>query len=493
MLNIRFILKMLGTMFLIETIFMLLASLVALHYGDGDLPPFLISSAILFTVGATFFTLGRKADEHSAGYREGMLVVTLTWASLSFLGMLPFYIGGYISSIPDAYFETMSGYTTTGASILTDIESLPHGILFWRSLLQWQGGIGVVVFTVALLPLFGGGASQMFEAETTGTGIGHERFRPRVTQVAKRLSGVYFILTAVIALLLWLGPMNLFDAINHGLTTVSTGGYSTKNNSIAHWDSAYIEYIEILFMFVGSINVTLLYFLILKASPHKILHDEELRSFTLLILAAAAITTLWLLAHRSPGAPLDWATIESAIRRGTFQVMAISSSSGFMTDDYLPWGAFFWMLVLILMFIGGCSGSTSGGFKAGRFVIVSKHLSNVFNKQMHPNAILHVRMSGHVITADNVHRCLAFAFIYIALIMLGSLALAFNGATFDEALAASVSAISNIGPGLGRQGPASNYADMPAASKWILSFLMMTGRLELFTVLTLLQPRFWKN
>ena len=486
MLNLRFIVKMLGSMFLLETCFMLPAAGVAFIYGEGDLHPLLISCAILFLAGLLFFLPGRRASEQAAGSREGMLIVALTWALLSLFGMLPFYLGGYVENAADAYFETMSGFTTTGASVLTDIEALPHGILFWRSLTQWQGGIGVVVFTVALLPLFGGGASQMFEAETSGTGISHERFRPRVTQVAKRLSGVYLLLTFLLGFLLWLGPMDVFDALNHAFSTVSTGGYSTKNTSVGFWHSAYVEYLVMLFMFLGSINMTLHYFL-LKGNFGKLFRDEELRWFVFIILLFVCITMGWLFFN-------GWETsVERAFRRAAFHVVSLISSSGFMTEDYLPWGSFFWVLALILMFSGGCAGSTSGGLKVGRFVIIHKNLSNVFLKQMHPNAVLPVRMNGHAVSADKVYRCLAFAFVYLFLILTGILALTLDGVAFDEAVGAAVSCIGNIGPGLGEQGPAGNYASMTALSKWTLAFLMMAGRLELFTVLTLFLPGFWKQ
>ena len=491
--NFRFILKMLGLIFLLETIFMAAASVVALSYGEGDFVPFCISSGAIFGAGMLFYMLGRNADEHSTGPREGMLVVALTWACLSFFGMLPYYIGGYAGSIADAYFETMAGFTTTGSTVIADIEALPHGILFWRSLTQWQGGIGVVVFTVALLPLFGGGVSQMFEAEATGTGIAHERFRPRVAQVAKMLSGIYMFLTVILAALLLAGPMTLFDAVNHAMTTVSTGGFSTKNASLAHWNSPYLEYVEIIFMLIGSINFTLLYFL-LRGNFRKFFADDELRWFALIIAVFVAATAAWLFSSRLielPQGNLD--AVEKLLRRSAFQVISIISSSGFMVDDYLPWGSFFWLMALMLMFIGGCTGSTAGGLKTGRFVIINKNLSNVFRRQIHPHAILHVRMNGHAITPDNVYRCLAFTFAYIALAMTGSLALTLCGLRFEEAVAASLSAISNIGPGLGAEGPAYNFTTVPAPAKWILSFLMLTGRLEIFTVLTLFMPWFWRK
>jgi trk system potassium uptake protein TrkH len=292
-----------------------------------------------------------KANEYNTGRREGMLIVTLTWSLLSFFGMLPFYLGGYIDNLTDAYFETMSGFTTTGATILDDIEAMPEGILFWRSLTQWQGGIGVVVFTVAFLPIFGGGASQMFDAEVPG--IVHERFRPRITQVAKRLSGVYLLLTAVLTGLLCAGPMDVYEAVNHALTTVSTGGYSTRNASIAFWDSPYIEYVVMVFMFIGSINMTLVYFFV-NRQPKKLWADEEVRWFFFFILIVTGISAVWL--------PVNGYTagVETTLRKAGFQIVSLISSSGFISADYVSWGSFFWLVALTVMFVGGCAGSTSG-------------------------------------------------------------------------------------------------------------------------------------
>jgi trk system potassium uptake protein TrkH len=398
--------------------------------------------------------------------------------------MLPFYLGGYVDNITDAYFETMSGFTTTGASILTDIEAMPKGILFWRSLTQWQGGIGIIVFTVALMPIFGGGAAQLFDAETPG--ITHERFRPRVTQVAKRLSGIYILFTLAVIGMLWAGPMDFFDALNHGLTTIATGGYSTKNASIGHWNSAYIEYTVTFFMFVGATNITLVYFLF-NRQPKKFFRDEEFRWFLSLVLLTAIVLTLWLLFNN-----LSTGLIAS-FRQALFQVVSLISTCGFATENYISWGPFFWFIALILSSICGCAGSTSGGLKMGRFVILSKNLFNEFKKQTHPNAVIPVRMNGHVISQEIVHRVLAFVFVYIALIVVSCLVLALDGMPFDETIGVAISAIGNIGPGLGSQGPVGNYVEVPAISKWFLSFLMLTGRLEVFTVLTILVPGFWKQ
>ncbi len=471
-------------MCILETVFMSLATVVAFLYKGNDFYPLLISSGIIFLTGVLLYVVGFRANEYMTGRREGMLTVTLTWTLLSFLGMLPFYLGGYVDNITDAFFETMSGFTTTGSTILTDIEALPKGILFWRSLTQWQGGMGMIVFTVALMPILGGGAIQMFDAETPG--ITHERFRPRITQVAKRLWGVYLFLTFVLVLLLWIGPMDLYDAVNHAMTAISTGGYSTKNASIAYWDSAYIEYVISLFMLIGATNITLIYFC-LNGNIKKLCRDEEFRWFFWFVWIMIGITTAWVL---YTGFATDFS---SAFRKATFQVSTLVSTCGFATENYIPWGPFFWSIALILMFICGCAGSTCGGLKMGRFAILSKSLFNAFKKQTHPHAIIPVRMDTHIVSGDVVLRVLAFAFAYVVLIVISCLVLMLDGLGFEESIGAAVSAISNVGPGLGKLGPVDNFSEVPVVSKWFLSFLMMTGRLEIFTVLTLLVPGFWKQ
>lgn len=484
MLNVRFIFKMLGLMFILETLFMLMALAVAFIYQGDDVEPLALSSGILFGFGVLFYLIGIRANEHSAGRREGMLIVTLTWTLLSLFGMLPFYLGGYVDSIADAYFETMSGFTTTGSTILTDIEALPKGVLFWRSLTQWQGGMGMIVFTVALMPIFGGGASQMFDAETPG--ITHERFRPRITQVAKRLWGIYLFFTLLLTGLLWIGPMNLYDAINHAMTCMATGGYSTKNASIAYWNSAYVEYIIAIFMCIGSTNMTLIYFF-MNGKFRKLLKDEETRWFYSIVVISTLIVMAWVYFKGIITDP------EEAFRESFFQVTTLISTCGYATVDFIPWGPFFWMVALMLMVVCGCAGSTCGGFKMGRVVILAKNVVNAFKKQTHPHAVLPVRVNGHVISTDIVNRVLAFAFIYISLIFATAFFLMLDGAGFEEAVGTATSAVSNTGPGLGIYGPVGNFSSYSDLSKWVLSFVMMTGRLEIFTVLTILLPGFWKQ
>lgn len=484
LLNVRFIIKMLGAISLIETCFMLLTTIGAYLAKSEDFYPLLISTLIMFVVGGIAYAVGFRAKEYDVGRREGMLIVTFTWITFSLLGMLPFYLSGHIPNITDAFFETMSGFTTTGSTILKDIESLPKGLLLWRSLTQWQGGIGIVVFTVALIPLLGGSASQLFDAETPA--ITQERFRPRVTQVAKRLWGIYILLTIIVIGLLYAGPMNLYDAINHALTTVSTGGYSTKNSSVAYWNSTYVEYVIMFFMVVGATNMSLLYFCF-NGKPAKLFKNEEFRWFISCVIVVTLIVTAWLLYNNLAEG------IENAFRKSAFQVITLISSCGFIADDFIPWGSFFWIIALIIMFVGGCAGSTCGGLKMGRFVILFKNLRNEFKKQTHPQVVLPVSMNGLVVSNNIVHRILAFAFVYMILIMVSSLVLTANGLGFEEALGAAVSAISNVGPALGKLGPIGNFADVPALSKWFLSFLMLIGRLEIFTVLTILIPGFWKQ
>lgn len=462
---------------------MLLATGMAFHFRDTDLYPLLISFGIIIVFGVVLLFAGWNAREYNTGRHEGLIVVVLTWVLLSFFGMMPFYIGGYIDNITDAFFETMSGFTTTGSTILTDIESLPKGILFWRSLTQWQGGIGIIVFMVAITPLVGGTASQIFDAESSG--ITHEHFLPRVTQIAKRLFGIYLSLTFILIILLWLGPMNFYDALNHALTTVSSGGYSTKNESIAYWNNAYTEYVICIFMCLSATNFTLFYFLI-KGKIKKLLYDEELRWFYSFVIIATLVVLSWLLFQNEEG------NIEDAFRQSIFQVSSFITTTGFQTADFTAWGSFFTIIALTLMTVCGCAGSTSGGLKMGRFVILIKNTLNEFKKQTHPNAILPVRVSGQVIPSEVVHRVLTFTFIYVGLIAIGCAILLIDGIEFDEAIGSAVSATGNVGLSLGSFAH-GNFADLPTISKWTLSFLMLAGRLEIFTVLTLLLPGFWKQ
>ena len=470
---------------MLETGFLLLAAGVAWLHQGPDMPVLLISAGWMLVAGLLFYVIGRKADEHHAGRREGILTISLTWIILSLFGMVPFLAGGYITSFSDAFFETMSGFTTTGMSVFDDVEQLPEGILFWRSLMQWQGGVGVVVFTIALLPLFGGGALQLFDAEMPG--FSNERFLPRVAQVAKWLSGVYLIITLFFALLLWIGPMDFFDAVNHAMAGISTGGYSTKNASIAYWDSAYTEYVMIACIGVGGMKLPLFFFA-LKGNIKPLRHDEETRWYLLYMLVFIAITLVGLfLLHFEAGS-----SVEKMIRQAIFFVVSLATSTGYKTADYQFWGNFYLLLALFLMLTCGCRGSTSGGIKIGRVMIMLKNVYNEFRKQTHPAAIFPVRVSGHAISQDIISRVHVFIIVYFLLIGFSWLVLILCGLSFDGALYTSISAIGNVGFWSASFGDGS-IQSLPVVTKWFLSFIMMTGRLELFTVLTLLLPNFWRT
>ncbi|MDD6209052.1 MAG: TrkH family potassium uptake protein [Bacteroidales bacterium] len=482
-LNIRFILKMLGFLLIIETFFMLLSTVVAFCYKGEDTIYLFACSLFTLMIGLIFVFIGRNADEHKAGKKEGAITVTLTWIVFSFFGMLPYYTSGAIPSVTDAFFETMSGFTTTGATILTDIEAMPEGLLFWRSITQWQGGMGMIVLTLAILPMLGGGATQLFDAESTG--VSHDKFLPRATQVAKRLWSLYFGITMILVFLLWIGPMSLFDAVCHAFTTMATGGYSTKQDSIAYFHSPYVDYVVSIFMFIGALNFSLIYFLF-KGKWKRFFYDEELRAFFYTVLGSVAIVTVALLVT-------GWGTgLESSFRTALFQVTTLITTTGFTSENYVLWGPFFWAFFLLLMLFCGCAGSTSGGMKMIRALILGKSTINEFKKYSHPKAVLAVRVNNHAVSPDVVSKVLAFVVIYIFLLLSSSLLFTAFGMGFVESLSASVTCMSNTGPGLGELGPAGSFAEVPCFVKWCLSFLMMTGRLELFTVISILTPGFWK-
>lgn len=482
--NFRFVLKTLGFLLIIESLFMMVSTIVAFYSHEICGDAILMSSTITFFSGILFRLVGTDYYEKPIGKRESFLMVALSWVVMSAFGMLPYYLSGIVPDISNAYFETMSGFTTTGSTILTDIDSVPHGILFWRSITQWIGGIGIIVFALAVLPMLGGNASVLYDAETTG--ISHERFRPRVTQVAKRLWMTYLAVTGILFTLLIIGPMNAFDAICHAMTTMSTGGYSTKQASIAHWNSPYLEYVISIFMFIGGVNFSLIFFL-LKGVPKKLCNDEEFRWYAIICLIFIGIiaASLYFSGQLS--------NFEYAFRTSLFQVTSVITTTGFATVDYMNWGAFYSLIICLLMLFCACAGSTSGGIKIVRIIILFKNAINEFKRQVHPNAVLPVRLNGHVVPIDAVTKVLAFLFLYLAIMIISFLVLAFMGMGFEESVGAAISCMGNVGPGLGDIGPSGHFNSIPIPAKWYLCFIMLTGRLELFTVLSLFMPAFWKK
>ncbi len=481
--HIKLIFKVLGFILSLESVLLLLSAFVSIYYKDDSTRYLLFCSGLTFVFGAALSYIGYNSKIQMIEKRDSILMISLSWILFSIFGMIPFYISNAIPSITDAFFETVSGLTTTGSSILENIEALPQGLLFWRSLIQWIGGLGMIVFVLAFLPMVAdSGTAHLLEDETTG--VPHDKFRPKVGQIAKRLWGIYLFFTALLTILLWIGPMDLFDACNHAFSTMSTGGFSTKNASIAHWDSAYIDYVISIFMLVGSINFTMWYFMF-KGNFSKLLKDEELRWFLSITAGVTIVITCGLYFSHQIG------DLPETFRHSFFQVSSLISTSGFVTKDFTQWGPFYIATLTIIMIICGCGGSTCGGLKTIRFAILSKTAINELNKQLHPKAIILVRINKNVVSADVVQRILAFAFLYMSTIFIGIVALTATGLTFEESWGAAITSISNIGPGLGSQ--AGNFHNTPDLSKWVCSLLMLVGRLELFPIMLLFTPGFWKS
>ena len=468
-------------MCLLEAGIMVVVLLLALAFHESLLP-WIVTILAFLGIGLPLASLGKDLKKKQATRREGMLTVTFVWLLLSLVGMLPFLLSGMTSNVLDAFFETISGFTTTGASVFSDVESFPKSLLFWRSLTQWQGGVGIVVFTVALMPIFEGGATQLYNAETTG--ITHDRFFPRISDVAKTLWLVYLAETVLLVALLWIGPMNLIDAICHAFTCISTGGYSTKNESVEAFNSPYIEYVLSFFMFIGSLNLTLVFFAI-TGKPGRLLRDEEFRFFSFFIVVIAVITTIWLVLQE------EYPSLEANFRQSLFTTLSLGSSTGYTAADITLWGPFFWMLALLLMFVNGCAGSTSGGLKSARFLVLLKNLYNEFKKQIHPHLLTPVLMNKRQLSVSAVHQVLAFCVMYIMLIFMGATLLLMDQNDFISSVSIACSAISNSGPGIGKYG--LSVSEAGAFTKSILCFLMLAGRLEVFTVLCILTPYFCKR
>lgn len=472
-----------GFLFFIETGFLILCSLLAVYYQESDVSAFLTSAAITAGAGIIASLFGKNAEK-KISRRDGYVVVTFAWVFFSLFGMLPFYISGYIPRITDAFFETMSGFTTTGASILDNIESLPHGLLFWRSMTQWIGGLGIVFFTIAVLPVFGVGGVQLFAAEATGPT--HDKVHPRIGVTAKWIWSIYLGLTITEIFLLLFGGLNLFDSVCHSLTTTATGGYSTKQNSIAAFNSPYIEYVITLFMFLAGINFTLLYLLFLKGNFKRLFSDTEFHWYVGTVAFFTIFTTTTLIWTSPMG-------MEESFRKAIFQVVSLQTTTGFISADYMTWVPVLWTLVCIIMLFGACAGSTTGGMKCIRIAIMNRVAKNELKHIIHPNAILPVRINRQVISPTTKSTVLAFTFLYIAIILIGWIVLMLFEVGFEEAFSVVISSLGNVGPGIGKCGPAYSWSGLPDAAKWVSALLMLVGRLELFTVLLLFTPGFWKK
>ena len=481
--NWKFVVKTVGYTLLLESVFMFLSAAVAYYYRSSDLQAIVLSAGITFIAGwICVLSMDIRKKIAIIGKRESYISVAFSWILFALFGAFPFYFSGVTPDFTNAFFESTSGITTTGASVLLDIDSAPKGILFWRSLIQWIGGIGIVVFSLALLPLLGGGAAQLFDNESPG--MTHDKFRPRVSQMAKRLCSMYLLFTFILILLLWWGPMDLYDSICHGFTAISTGGFSTKQASISHWNSVYVDSVFILFMLIGAINFPLLYFLFFKGQVKKFFQDEELRWFFAIILITSLIVSIGLTIHK------DSNFIQS-FHHAFFKIVSIITTTGFSSAGFSSWGSFYLVIFLLLMVVCGCAGSTSGGLKIVRSVVLVKNTMSEFQRLIHPRAIIPVRLNGKALSFSVVQRLLAFAFLYIFIIFVSCGVMTFIGIPFIESLGACVSAMGNVGLGFGELE--TTFVNIPVFAKWYLSFLMIIGRLEIFTILILFTPDFWKR
>jgi len=494
-LNFKIIFHFFGLLLLFNGGFMLMAAVMSYSYRDGATISILLAGLSILTIGALTMLLTRKPNKEM-NKREGYLVVTFGWLVMALTGTLPYMLTGAIPEFTNAFFETISGYTTTGSTILNDIESLPEGILFWRSLTHWIGGMGIIVLAVAILPLLGIGGMQLFAAEAPGPST--DKLHPRIKDTAKRLWLIYVGYTAAETILLQVAGMTFFDAINHSMCTLSTGGFSTKNTSLAYWNNMpWIQYIVMLFMFLAGTNFVLSYFAF-KGSVQKILKDDEFKLYFRFICAFTLIAALIIYFRADFSVPtlmypMVWGEVESAFRHALFQVLAIVTTTGFVSADFTSWTPFLIVFFFGLMFLGGSAGSTSGGVKVVRHLILIRNGFLEFKRTLHPNAILPVRYNRKAISGDIVFNILAFFILYMLSFIIGALGFSILGLDFKSAVGVAASSLGNVGPALGDFGPVNNFYDMPTAGKWWSSFLMLIGRLELFTVLILFTPFFWRN
>jgi trk system potassium uptake protein len=471
-------LRILSTIILIETISYLFCLPVVFIYHESP-GPFILSAAFTAVLAFVFYIISRNADLHKFSSRDGFLSVTLSWIVFSILGALPYLISGSIPSFIDAFFESTSGFSTTGSSILTDVEVLPYSILFWRSLTHWIGGIGIIVLVIIVLPSLRITGYQLFSLESSMK----EKIHPQTKAVGFRILLIYLSLTLAEIILLNIGDMNLFDSICHSFGTIATGGFSTKNISLMYY-SSYSQYIVMIFMFLAGTSQVVYYYLV-KLNFKKVKQNEELWFYIAVAIVAGAIATTILLINSTK-------PLEEAFREGYFQIVSIMTCTGFASADYLFWPSTGLLLIFAMMFSGGSTGSTSGGIKMARHLIVLKNINFAFIKLKHPNAISNVRLNGKIISENTNISILSFVILYLFLFVLGSIIIVATGVDPVTASSSVATCMAGIGPGLGTVGPMNNFAHLPETGKVVLSFLMILGRLEIITVFTLFTRSFWK-
>lgn len=476
------IFRIIGFLLLFEALSLLSCIPVALYYGEPT--EYLLFSVAAMVVSGSFFAYVCRKAGRNVSRKDGYIVVTVIWIIFSLFGSLPYMLSGYIPSFTDAFYETMSGFTTTGSSILSNIESLPNSLLFWRALTHWIGGLGIVFFTVAVFPIFGLGDMHLFAAESVGPM--RAKLHPRISITARWILTVYLGLTVIATVAFYAAGMGWFDALCHSMSTVATGGFSTKQASIAAFGSPLIEYVTILFMFIGGVSLSLQYLLIFKGRIKELFRDTEFRTYLMFVLVFTVIISVGLFLTTTM-------TAEWSFRTALFQVVSIQTTTGFATVDYTLWTPLLWLMLCGLMFVGACSGSTSGAMKCVRVATLFKVMWNEFKRIVHPNAVLPVRMARKIVPTSVQSAILAYTVIYFFMVIVGLVVNMAFGIDFLNSFGLSVASVGNVGPALGNYGPMDSLALLPAGVKWFCSFQMLVGRLEFFAVLLLLTPIFWKR
>ncbi|NLW82561.1 MAG: TrkH family potassium uptake protein [Desulfovibrionales bacterium] len=471
-----------GLILLCVGLCMSLPLLCGVYYADGSVAPLFLSLCVTVLAGAFLMFFFRRPNPLVINHREGMVIVALAWATCGVFGALPFVLGGF-PSFTDAVFESVSGFTTTGASILSNIEALPKGLLFWRSLTHWLGGMGIIVLTIAILPFLGVGGMQLFKAEVPGPVA--DKLQPRIKDTAMTLWKVYVLFTAVQTILLLTGGMDFFDGLCHAFGTMATGGFSTRNTSVAAYDSAYIDYVISVFMIVAGMNFAL-HFQLFRGRPLALWRDPECRFFVAVIGVITGVITVY-----THGA--NYSSWSEALRFSLFQVASIITTTGFATADYELWAPLTQGLLLLCMFVGGCAGSTAGGIKCMRVMLLINHAYRELFRLVHPRAVVQVKFGQKLVRDEVLNSILGFFILFVILFVLSGLALTAMGVDVLTAFSAVVACIGNVGPGLGEVGPVDNYGGLPWLSKWVLTFCMLLGRLEIYTILVLFIPEFWRK
>ena len=490
--NHKIILYFIGFLLLFNGGFMFISSMLSYYYKDDITMDLIYSGLIVTFIGGLLLFLNKNHDKQ-LNKREGYLVVVLGWLAMILTGTLPYILTGTIDGFSNIVFETTSGFTTTGATIINDIEILPEGILFWRSITHWLGGMGIIVFAIAILPLLGIGGMQLFSAESPGMEM--DKLHPRITDTAKRLWLLYLLFTLVETVLLTFAGMSLFDAVNHSMSNIASGGFSTKNASLGFWnDQPLIQYIVIFFMFIAGTNFVLSYFGF-KGKFKKIFENEEFRIYSLFIALCTVIvgTVIYFNTDFLSDFSDGFTRIEGVFRHALFQVVSIITTTGFTTADYTAWTPMLLLIFFGLMFVGGSAGSTAGGFKVMRHLLIIKNGLLQFRRILHPNAILPIRYNKKSISSEIMYNILGFFIVYMLSFMAGTLVFSILGLDFSSSLGVSASSLGNVGPSIGDFGPSSTFYDLPVLAKWWSSFLMLLGRLELYTVLIIITPYFWRN